>query len=258
MKYLLFLIPFLIYAQDNPLILLMGDKVPDVYAIDLNGTDEYADISSPTGLDLSGTTYTIIAWVKTYDPIDGGSRAIISTDADPTRGWVMQLATNEAWAMVVDNGIGAASSTAAETRAGTWTLIVAQCTRAGANSDYSIYIDGTSSCTSGCSNYNNTSNGDSKLTIGMDGYPQSWFWNSQLGQIQVVTGYALTSEEITALYNAGGNLNASYGGGTVVAWYKWEGATDAEMLQDWSASGNDLTGHNLTTADQVLIGASYK
>lgn len=258
-KILSLVVLFTIISQAQGKFFLFDDDAPDVYAIDLNGTNEYGQKTSPTGLDLSAKTYTIIAWIKTPDPINGaGSRSIIGTDANPTRGWSLFLNNAEAWNMWVNAGTGATVGASTEVRAGTWTLIVFECIDAGANSDYEFYIDAINVCASGCVNYTNTVNGSSKLTIGTDGYPQGFYWTSQLGQMQVVSGYALTQAGITALYNKGGTLNASYTGGTVVAWYKWEGATDAEMLNDYSASGNDLTGTNLTTADQVKIGKTYK
>lgn len=234
------------------------DATPEeVYAIDLNGSDEYAQKVSPSDMDLSGKVYTLIAWVKTPDPVAGTTnRTIISSDANTTRGWLFVLGSNEAWTLTYNNGTGAGAATAVETRDGVWTLIVATCYDiSGGVSDYAVYID--DNAPNHTFDAGNTVAGADKLTVGMDGYPQGFYYNSQLGQIQVVSGYALTAEEITALYNAGGSLNASYGGGTVVAWYKWRGATDAEMLKDWSASGNDLTGTNLTIADQVLVGTTY-
>jgi|SRR3990167_117018 len=256
--FIFLLLSFTLQAQGfKTLVLLMEDEVvaEDVYAVDLNGSNEYATKTSPTDVDLSATTFSIIAWVKTPSTIDGGQRAIISTDANPTRGWVFMLAANEAWAFVMDNSTGVAVVSPAETETDTWRLIIATCfDLTGGVSDYKVYVDGVATTTL---NQGNTSSGDSKLTVGQDGYSQGWYYPGLIGQVQIVSGYALTADEVTVLYNAGGTLNASYLGGTVVAWYKWSGTTDVEMLNDYSASGNDLTGTNVTTADQVLIGATY-
>jgi hypothetical protein len=78
----------------------------------------------------------------------------------------------------------------------------------------------------------------------------------QVGEFQIIREHNLSETEITDAYTNG--LKESYSAGTVVAWYKWSGSSDAVMLQDYSASGNNLTGNNLTTADQVKVGTKYK
>jgi len=175
-----------------------------------NGSNEYATKTSPTDVDLSAKTFSIIAWVKTPSTIDGGQRTIISTDANPTRGWVLVLTSIEVWTFVYDNGTGGSvGSGVVETEADTWMLVVITCSDlTGGVSDYNIYRDNNAAYTT--LNQGNTSSGDSKLTIGQDGYSQGWYYPGLIGQVQIVSGYALTADEITALYNTGGTLNASF------------------------------------------------
>lgn len=260
MKIFFLVICFIIQSYGQSGLILLMDDAEDVYAVDLNGSNEFATNTSPTGVDLSAKEYSIIAWVKTPTPIDGAAkRGIISTDANPTRGWFLHLSENELWSLWVNAGTGAASYiSSAETRAGTWTLIVVTCDDVGANSDYHWYKDGVAVSGTNVTNYTNTVSGSTKLTVGMDGYPQNFRWNSLIGQVQVVSGHALTPTEVASLYNKGGVLNSSYASGTVVCWYKWSGKTDAVFLQDYSASGNNLTGTNVTQADdQVIYPAGY-
>jgi len=47
-------------------------------------------------------------------------------------------------------------------------------------------------------------------------------------------------------------LPLSYAGGSIVFDFNPKrGSNDAEMLQDWSGTGNNLTGTNVTTANRV-------
>lgn len=249
---------FTLQAQGKFNFFLDDDEF--VYAVDLNGTNEYAQDTSPADVDLSAKTFTIVAWVKVPNPVLGTTiRTIISTDANPTRGWGLIFNNLERWAFINSQTATGSFAVAEETRAGTWTFIAIECTSyVGGVSGFIWYLDGSAVSCNGCSDGVDVSSGASKLSIGRDGFSQNFYFPSQIGQIQIISGYALTQGEITELYNRGGRLKPSYGGGTVVAWYKWDGKTDAEMLNDYSASGNDLTGTNVTTADQVKIGTTYK
>lgn len=231
--------------------LLMGDAAEDVYAIDINGTDEYCSIASPTSI-LPNSNYSIIMWFKAGD-LDG-QQALLSRDSDASAGWMLYLESNVT-TYLNDISIGDAIAETSTRTIGEWTLVVI--TQKLSPNVLDIYINGTAVHNTKVATSNTSTT--AQFNIGRRSYPGYLsFFNGLVGQVQFIEGYALGEAEINSLYNAGGMLNASYGGGTVVAWYKWSGSTDEEMLQDYSASNNDLTGNNVTTADQVLIGASYK
>lgn len=250
-SFLVFLFVQFTFAQPILLTLMGDDAQEDVYAVNLNGSDEYCSIASPTNILPTGE-YSMIMWVKPADLT--GQQALLTRDSDVSSGWMLYLESNQ---VVYLNNIAIGSSvTEGGTRtANEWILIVV--TQELTPDSVHLYINSASGHTRIPQTSNTTTT--APFNIGRRSYPGYLsFLNGLVGQVQFIDGYALTGVEIDALYNAGGMLNASYGGGTVVAWYKWSGATDAEMLNDHSASGNDLTGNNVTTADQVLIGASYK
>lgn len=101
------------------------------------------------------------------------------------------------------------------------------------------------------------------LGIGADANG-STFLNGKLGEVQITRFTSLPANIATLIsdnYYRGLNkthLLGSYTGGTIVGWWKWSGATDGAMLNDYSTSNNDLTGSGVTqAADQVILPTGY-
>ena len=84
-------------------------------------------------------------------------------------------------------------------------------------------------------------------------------YQGQIGETQIVTFDDIATETTwtpSAIYyrsKAGFNFPTSYTGGTIVASYRWIPTDNTVLMNDESASANDLTGTNLTTADSVLL-----
>lgn len=100
----------------------------------------------------------------------------------------------------------------------------------------------------------------SPFRIGCESYGTSYPFTGQIGETQIVTFDDIATETTwtpSAIYyrsKAGFNFPTSFTGGVIVASYRWAGASDAEFLNDESASANDLTGTNLTQAlDQFRL-----
>lgn len=88
-------------------------------------------------------------------------------------------------------------------------------------------------------------------------------WQGSIGETQITRFTDIATSNYTPLqiYNrskAKLHFPNAYTGGTIVGHWKFSGATDGVMLQDYSASGNNLTGTNTTQAgDQVTIITGY-
>jgi hypothetical protein len=79
----------------------------------------------------------------------------------------------------------------------------------------------------------------------------------QIGEIQIVRGYAMTAAQIDNIYNTTGILKAydsvNFPGAEVVAHYRWKGTSDTEFLKD-ETGYNNLTGTNVTQVLDQAIG----
>lgn len=246
------IICFTLQAQGRLGILFDDDLF--VYSIDIAGTAEYASKTLPVDIGLDSIKFTIIGWVKTPATFSG-QHHILSTDKNATpRGWSL-LMESGTLRFYTNTGTGVGRSGGVFS-AGTWYFIAVVCTTTTqASGDYLIYKDGVSQVLSGTGSV--VIENANPLMVGQQGYAGfERYWLGQIGEIQIIREHNLSQAEITAAFTGG--LKASYAAGTVVAWYKWSGGSDADMLKDYSASGNNLTGNNLTTADQVKVGKTYK
>lgn len=253
---ILFLILSLnLFAQSN--LLLLTDDDLFVYSIDVAGSSEYGTTTASPNLNL--IEFTIIGWFKMPASL-AGSHHILGTDHTVTRGWdlymygdeVSFMGTNATGQVIVTSG--------ANLVADTWYFIAVTCTTATQTNlyAYEIYVDALIPPRAGAITI--TASETNSLVVGArrngDNDVVQSFWLGQIGEMQIITGHGLTRAEITAAFTNG--LSASYSAGTVAIWYKWSGGDNTTMLKDYSASGNNLTGNNLTTADQVKIKTSYK
>lgn len=95
-------------------------------------------------------------------------------------------------------------------------------------------------------------NSSSALYVGRYSYAASNYWNGFIGEVQIVRFTDISTSNVNAntLLQAYKQGLGTWANGQVVAWYKWRGNSDSQMLQDISGNGNNLTGVNLTTADQ--------
>ena len=82
------------------------------------------------------------------------------------------------------------------------------------------------------------------------------YLSGQIGEIQIVRFTDISQSNVnastlTSAYKLGIPRTWIGGGAQVVAHYQFRGSTNPQMLKDISNTGNDLTGTNVTTADQV-------
>ncbi len=94
------------------------------------------------------------------------------------------------------------------------------------------------------------------LYIGSDAASSIRSMKGIIGKVQITRFTDITQSNVSAptLLSAyrNGIPRVWVGGGAQVSLItNWKGTTDASMLYDWSGTGNNLTGTNITTADQV-------
>lgn len=239
----------------------------NVYAVNLNGTNESMTKTTPTDMDITGvgSEFTVMGWFKspdvTHDNVD------IARRQNTYDIWQVGKGTDgKPYFFMYENSpvsqINCIASSAVTDS--TWYHFAATI---GTDSTR-IYVNGTRQYGAGTTypplayDVNDAPN----LTIGgwspVGGVPNTQNSNSTIGEVQIINNHALTQGEIINAYNLtlnGSHYPDSYSGGNVVAWYKWGGEDDATFLEDASGSGNNLTGNNVDRAgDQVIINGGYK
>lgn len=246
---------FAVNGQSKRLFYLFQEPVIKyVYAVNLNGSDEYMYNSSTTPFNLGSSSVTILAWIKPSN-VTGGKRivAVRSTQS-------YELYLNDAKVEGhMNDGTGTSFNTgASNVTANKWALAF-------------IEIDqGVDSIRVGFVNENGLTifpsvrtisdiNPNTGLVVGRFSATASQYFSGLLGEVIMVKDKALTRSELIQQYNLGaGGDHFSISGGTVMAWYKWDGTDDAGFLKD-SGSTNNLTGTNVTQSDdQVKLTNGYK
>jgi len=243
---------FIVALGQNKKFYYLLNSSEDVYAIDLDGSTERAITSTNSNLNFGSTPFSLVAWVTSTS--SATYRIIMSrtvgTGLNQLGWWLGVSSGNKAYISLHDTTVAAIASTPS-INDGAWHLIVFTYDPSGGANNAKLYVDAGVSNNTTAANYN--MDNTQQLGVSRQSYTDGSYWVGRLGQIQVVSGYALTTTEISNLYSKGGMLLSSYGSGTVVSWYKW----DNNLLTDY-ASGNNLTGTNITTDDQVKIGQRYK
>ncbi|MBK7380397.1 MAG: hypothetical protein IPJ03_15695 [Ignavibacteriales bacterium] len=101
------------------------------------------------------------------------------------------------------------------------------------------------------------------FALGRLSYVDLQYFSGQIGETQITRFTDIATSNYTPLqiYNrskAKFHFPNAYTGGTIVGHWKFSGATDGVMLQDYSASGNNLVGSGVTQAgDQVILIGGY-
>lgn len=232
--FLIFVLSALSLGQKNKLKYhnyYSGTNNPS-YAVDLNGTDENMTLS---GISI-GTNFSVLFWGK-------------PTDAASTYCAVAGNTTGDSYPLLLEVDSPTIFSHDGTSNVNVvplafvneWHLYAV--VRNGTNVKF--YIDGVQVGTDKTLATNNS------LTITQIGTRKSQFWFKGLyGEVQILTGSLDPAET--------GSIKSNYASATIQMWYKWEGATDAEMLNDHSANNRDLTGNNVTISDQVKLSNGYK
>ena len=87
----------------------------------------------------------------------------------------------------------------------------------------------------------------SSLFVGRDYYSANYF-SGNLGEVQITRFDDIATSNVSAntLLSAYKGGLGTWSNGNIVAWYKWRGSTDAQLLYDYSGNGNSLSGVNVT------------
>lgn len=221
------------FGQSSPLINGLFDSDAPVYALDLNGTNENMTLSS--GVNI-GTNFSVLFWGKPTDVTSTYCAVAGNTTGDS----YPLLLKVDSHAIYSHDGTSAVNIVP-PAFVNQWHLYAV--VRNGTNVKF--YIDGVQSGTDKTLGTNNA------LTITQIASRKGgFFFKGLYGEVQILTG-SLTAAETAS-------IKSSYSTATIQMWYKWEGITDAEILNDHSANNRDLTGNNVTTADQVILSGGYR
>ena len=195
----------------------------------LNGSSQYWTKATASGMDFgTATDFTIIAWARHSTTAFGGTQRLAGKSASPSaRFMLLGGASGNVMSALVSDGTNSAllhgTTSVNDNR---WHRYVMTADRDGF---LRLYVDGVEEGTALSLASVGSVTTSSAFEVG--GIGASSFWNGQIGEVQVISGYALTASEVKNLTGA----KVSYGGGTVVAWYQWNGGLDK------SSSANHLT-----------------
>jgi hypothetical protein len=232
----------------------------NVYAVNLNGTNEYAYKTSPSNLNFGDSSATILTWFN-ISAVNTEPRIISNRIINA--GYEIYLQNDSSFNVFIG---GASYRTikvnGAKPTIGSWVLGALVLDQA--NDSVRVHFIDNSVMYENKDTNTYVINPSSTLAIGRYSSASQNFFDGKIGETQIITGKALTRAEIMAAYTQtlnGEHFDASYSGGTIVAWYKWSGDNDTGFLDDTSPTlgGNDLTGVNVDKAgDQVIINGGYK
>lgn len=220
-----------------------------------NGASAYFDdISFSEAYD-----FTFGCWFKSYGYVSHGSTINslmgYKESGDILGGYGFYYASNN-FLSVYSNGANLTNTegdrlildSSTNYNDGNWHFAVASISRTGIKR---LIVDNIvkASLTSNSILGNMSSTSVDILGIGRDGFAVRSI-SGQIGRAFILKGYAYTEQDAQQAF-----LNEiHFTSGTAVAYYKWEGEDDVTFLQDESTSNNDLTGTEVTQADdQVRI-----
>lgn len=230
--FLIIVLNLSIMAQSE--ILTLFSDSPPVYALNLNGADENMTLSS--GVNL-GTNFSILFWGK-LDATPAQYNAIAGNTTGDSYPILLKADT---YNIYTHDGTSATFVASTSVMINQWHLYAV--VRNGTSVKF--YQDGVQVTPDKTLASNNA------VTVTQIGTRKSQFWFKGLfGELQILTG-SLTAAETAS-------IKSSYSTATIQMWYKWQGTTDLEILNDHSANNRDLTGNNVTIADQVKLVNGYK
>lgn len=197
--------------------------------------------------------FTILHWFKSsYTGAD--QRIIRLRHASLAQGMLTQLqTTGVVIASLESDGVSAVNITSGAGNAdGTWRLGVLSASRVGSGQ---WYINGVASSSA----VSITSLGKiiTFLTLHVGWNTAAAYFNGQIGETQIIRGYAMTAAQILQIYQTTGILKAydatAFPNATVVAHYRWKGNSDTLFLKD-ETGYNNLTGTSIDQQGNQAIG----
>lgn len=186
----------------------------------------------------------INVWFKTSTT--GTKKSLVSRYASST-GMHLYVTTGNKLECILSDGTTTKTITGGTTVIdGNWKLATVTVDRIG---NMNLYLNGTSDATA----IDVTSIGAINTTANLNiGFNSADYFNGNIGESQLAFSDDIAQSNVSAATLLGayrGGLT-TWTNGIPVAWYKWRGVSDGQMLRDYSNSANNLSGSNVTTADQ--------
>jgi len=234
------------YAYDHDL-----SSFTDDISFDFDGTNDYLTRSPISGLETTGS---VSAWVK-LDSMSANGFIFQIREEEGTNNQIILLWNNASGVIrgnvkfngttnVVDSGSGLESD-------GNWhhvALTWMSGSKTSALNVTKIYIDGSETDSDAIGNTWNGTAGE--LVIGRNGIQSNAYFNGHINDVAIFDD-ALTSSEVSAIYNSGSPKDESSHSG-LVAYYTMEAYSDSDTtLADDSSNSNTMTITNSTNIDST-------
>ena len=234
------------YAYDHDL-----SSFTDDISFDFDGTNDYLTRSPISGLETTGS---VSAWVK-LDSMSANGFIFQIREEEGTNNQIILLWNNASGVIrgnvkfagttnVVDSGSGLENDGNWHHVAFTWM----SGSKSSALNVTKIYIDGSETDSDAIGNNWNGTAGE--LVIGRNGIQSNAYFNGHINDVAIFDD-ALTSSEVSAIYNSGSPKDESSHSG-LVAYYTMEAYSDSDTtLADDSSNSNTLTITNSTNIDST-------
>ena len=223
----------------------------DSKSFDFDGTNDYLTRSPISGLETTGS---VSAWVK-LDSMSANGFIFQIREEEGTNNQIILLWNNASGVIrgnvkfagttnVVDSGSGLENDGNWHHVAFTWM----SGSKSSALNVTKIYIDGPETDSDAIGNTWNGTAGE--LVIGRNGIQSNAYFNGHINDVAIFDD-ALTSSEVSAIYNSGSPKDESSHSG-LVAYYTMEAYSDSDTtLADDSSNSNTLTITNSTNIDST-------
>ena len=234
------------YAYDHDL-----SSFTDDISFDFDGTNDYLTRSPISGLETTGS---VSAWVK-LDSMSANGFIFQIREEEGTNNQIILLWNNASGVIrgnvkfagttnVVDSGSGLENDGNWHHVAFTWM----SGSKSSALNVTKIYIDGSETDSDAIGNTWNGTAGE--LVIGRNGIQSNAYFNGHINDVAIFDD-ALTSSEVSAIYNSGSPKDESSHSG-LVAYYTMEAYSDSDTtLADDSGNSNTMTITNSTNIDST-------
>jgi len=235
------------YSYDHDAAASFADSV----SFDFDGANDYLTRTPISGLETTGS---VSAWVK-LDSMSANGFIFQIREEEGTNNQIILLWNNASGVIrgnvkfagttnVVDSGSGLENDGNWHHVAFTWM----SGSKASANNVTKIYIDGSETDSDAIGNTWNGTAGEQ--VIGRNGIQSNAYFNGHINDVAIFND-ALTSGEVSAIYNSGAPKDESSHSG-LVAYYTMEAYSDGDTtLADDSSNSNTMTITNSTNIDST-------
>jgi len=235
------------YSYDHDAAPSFADSI----SFDFDGTNDYLTRSPISGLETTGS---VSAWVK-LDSMSANGFIFQIREEEGTNNQIILLWNNASGVIrgnvkfagttnVVDSGSGLENDGNYHHVAFTWM----SGSKSSAQNVTKIYIDGSETDSDAIGNTWNGTAGE--LVIGRNSIQSNGYFNGHINDVAIFSD-ALTSSEVSAIYNSGSPKDESSHSG-LVAYYTMEAYSDGDTtLADDSGNSNTITITNSTNIDST-------